>query len=695
VRFLGPFRLEAGAKATHAVDLPRYLGAVRVMVVAGERGAYGSTEKSVFVRQPLMLLPTMPRVMGPGEEVAVPVSVFASRPDIKEVALSIESDALFTPVGETSTRLKFSQPEEQVGMLRLKTANRIGKGHVKLIASAGEYHAESEIYIDVRSSNPPTTVAVTHLLQPGETWSTKVEPHGIEGTNTATLEVSSVPALDLQSRLGYLIQYPHGCLEQTTSSVFPQLYLSSLVKLEPARREQVEDNIRNGIERLRWFQLSSGGFSYWPGASGGFASGSLEGYALWATTYASHFLIEAEKAGYTLPPTMRSNFIRNLRNTAQQWTPQEAHSGGSTLDQAYRLYVLALAGQPEIGAMNRLREAAHLPSTERWILAATYQLAGLGELADSLVADTALEPDARYDSGPDYTFGSLLRDRAMILQSLIALGRVHASADLVKNISSGLSSGEWYSTQSVAYSLMAMAKLAAGAGKGSAFTFEQDWGGSTAGITSQAPVYQGPLPALLRSGKDLSIHNTSQRALFVAVATRGVPEAGADTAGASGLRLGVVYTDEAGNPLQPSHLGQGTDLIAHVSVRNDTSLRIDNIALTQIFPAGWEIHNDRLDGADAAGTRDEEPQRRRPLWMIPDGSRDATQATLDYTDIRDDRMMQYFGLRSGETIRFETRLNAAYRGRYYLPSVLVEAMYDTTKSARTSGQWTEVVGASH
>src|SRR6185437_2948221 len=114
-------------------------------------------------------------------------------------------------------------------------------------------------------------------------------------------------------------------------------------------------------------------------------------YALWATTYASHFLIEAEKAGYELPPTMRSNFIRNLRVTAQQWTPAGV-SGGSILDQAYRLYVLALAGQPDVGAMNRLREVAHLPETERWILAATYELAGLADLADSLVA--GLRPDA-------------------------------------------------------------------------------------------------------------------------------------------------------------------------------------------------------------------------------------------------------------------------------------------------------------
>ena len=167
-----------------------------------------------------------------------------------------------------------------------------------------------------------------------------------------------------------------------------------------------------------------------------------------------------------------------------------------------------------------------------------------------------------------------------------------------------------------------------------------------------------------------------------------------EDASASGLSLDVGYTDEAGNPIEVDRISQGTDLVAHVEVRNTSPLRIDNIALTQILPAGWEIHNDRLDNASAAGER-EPTVRPRGAWGIPDGSRDATQAHVDYTDIRDDRVLQYFGLRPGESIRFATRLNAAYLGRYYLPSVSVEAMYDATRNARSRGRWTEVVVPSH
>jgi uncharacterized protein YfaS (alpha-2-macroglobulin family) len=205
-------------------------------------------------------------------------------------------------------------------------------------------------------------------------------------------------------------------------------------------------------------------------------------------------------------------------------------------------------------------------------------------------------------------------------------------------------------------------------------------------------VNQTGIPNVPASGESVRIHNTSQRVLFVTLASRGVPAAGVEDTASSGLQLEVAYTDESGNPVEVDKVTQGTDLIAHVQVRNATTLRIDNVALTQIFPAGWEIHNDRMDNASTTGDRDT-ASRPRGFWEVPDGSRDATQVQVDYTDIRDDRILQYFGLRAGESIRFTTRLNAAYRGRYYLPSVIVEAMYDATKNAHTRGQWTEVAPA--
>jgi uncharacterized protein YfaS (alpha-2-macroglobulin family) len=687
VRFLGPVHLGSGAHDRQTIELPRYIGAVRVMLVAGEKGAYGLADKSVFVRQPLMLLPTMPRVVGPGEEVMVPVSIFVSDPSIKTVSLSIEPDSFFTPVGDRSTEVSFTRPEEKLGMLRLKAASRLGKSHVRVRVVSGPHHAESDIFIDVRSANPATTSWQTHALQPGESWSTQVAPHGLPGTNTASLEVSGLPALNLESRLGYLISYPHGCLEQTTSSAFAQLFLPRLVKLEAGRQHEIEDNVRQALEKLRWFQEGDGSFSYWPLGSGGFANTyASTPYAQWATIYATHFLIEAEKAGYTLPPSMKSNVLRFLRSRAQQWTVPRS---GTSLEQAYRLYVLALAGQPEVGAMNRMREAEHLGTTERWVLAAAYKLAGLGDLAASLSAGDPLAADARETANHmEETLGSPLRNRAMVLQSALVLNRTDSIQPLLKSVADDLASDGWYSTQTTAWSLLAVARLAGSQGDSSAFTFERTLGTKLDSLTAQFPVYQEQIATVPAAGEPLVVHNTSKRVLFVTVANRGVPEAGSEEAAASGLSLAVSYTDDAGSPLDPAQVKQGTDLIAHVTVKNETTLRVDNIALTEIFPAGWEIHNDRLDGESPSGQRDAEAPKS-PF----EATREATKAQVDYTDIRDDRVLQYFGLKAGEQIQFTTRLNAAYRGRYYLPSVLVEAMYDATRSAHSRGQWTEVVPA--
>ena len=680
---LGPFQLKAGETQTQAITLPRYIGAVRVMVVAGNNAstpaAFGSVEKSVFVRQPLMILPTMPRVVGPNEEITVPVSVFAMNDAVRDVTLTVTPDRMFQVVGDPSTRVTFTRIDEKLGLLKLKAGGRLGTSRVKFTAVSGSHRADSQIDIEVRSANPPSTRVQTHLLGDGESWTTQVAPHGLPGTNRVTLEVSALPPLNLENRLRYLIQYPHGCLEQTTSAAFPQLFLSSLVKLEDSRTKEIEDNIRGGIERLRFFQLANGGFSYWPGGSGGFAAGSLEGYAVYASTYASHFLVEAEKRGFTVPQSMRAGMIRNLRSTAQEWTA----SKGSTLDQAYRLYVLARAGQPEVGAMNRLRETRELDAVARWVLAAAYQLAGLQDAAKQLATGDPLA--VRDYRRTDYTFGSSLRDHALVLQALVQLGQLDKAEPLIRAISDELATENWYSTQSVAYSLLAMSQLA-GARTAGPFSFVQVVGGKETAVTARTPVHQATLAGFPDAGAPVTLRNTSGGPLFATLAVRGTPPPQVEQATASGLSLQVGYTDADGNPVDLAKLKQGSDLAVDLTVRNGTSVAIDNIALTQIVPSGWEIHNERLAGEGNA-TGEREPQARNRF----DGSLSQTARRADHVDIRDDRVLQYFSLRPGETIRFQTRVNAAYLGRYYLPGVLVEAMYDASKQAHTAGQWTEVV----
>lgn len=663
VTFLGPFELPASGRNEHQFDIPQYVGAVRVMVVAGSiRGAYGSTDKSVYVRKPLMLLPTLPRVIGPTEELKVPVSTFVMDPSIKDVTLTIEVDDHFEIIGDKTTSLSFETPEEKLGFFSLKAGRRLGTGTVRVTATSGRHHASAEISLEVRSANPATTRVIRTTIDPGASWNTTIEPHGMPGTNRVSLEVSALPPLDLERRVDYLIRYPHGCVEQTTSAAFAQLNLPLLTKLDDGRRAEVERNVQSGIERLRRFQVPNGGFVYWPG---GFWV--VDTRNNWSTNYVGHFLVEADRLGYYVPAAMLSDWVNHQKSAAHAWTGGSDHAA---LDQAYRLYTLALAGSAELGAMNRLRESSALPLVARWQLAAAYQLAGIRDAADELVAGQTT--DVTHDGKSDPTFGSTLRNQAIVLASLVSLDRNVDAEIVVRKLSRQLASDRWHSTQSVAYSLLALARFAGGAELRTP-SFELRLGnGAPTRVQLEAPIHSQPLTSVSDGGTTMIVNNTSDRPLYANVTIRGIPKPGAEQASASGLRLSARYQDLEGNRVDIRRAGQGLDFVAEVSVTNTSGAPLENLALTQILPSGWEILSTRLDEALAGNAK--------------------KMSASEYEDIRDDRVLRYFALKAGETKRFVTLVNAAYAGRYYLPSVSVEAMYDATKNARTEGLWVDVVG---
>lgn len=653
VKFLGPFKLEAGKSKSHEIKLPEYVGAVRVMVVAGKDSAYGFTDKSVRVRAALTMLPTVPRVLGPEEDVTIPVSLFAMEDSIKEVDLKIDADDHFEVLGENPVKIKFDKQGEKLGFIKLKVRPALGKGQLRFTASSGKYKTSAEVNIDVRSANPKTLRQISKTIKPGEEWSEHVIPHGLKNTNEVSIEVSAVPPINLERRLQYLIRYPHGCVEQVTSSVFPQLFLPNLITLDGKQKNSIEKNIHAAIDRLRGFQTANGGFMYWPG------NGQLNA---WATNYVGHFLLEADKRGYQVPHDILDSWANHQKSTATGWV---TGTGRSELDQAYRLYTLALAGKAELGAMNRLRESGNLNATARWQLASAYSLAGLNDVAQEMFADTSFDVDDYVTAGN--TFGSRLRDKAIILNSLVQLNQFEDAKEIADDISKALSADKWYSTQSVAYSLLAMSKFVGDDTVNSAFSFEQLVGsGAAIVVESKKPLYTHKLASFPLSGEKIKLKNTSERTLYANVLVEGMPKAGKERASSKGLSLAVRYSDMQGNNLNFSRLVQGTDFVAKVEIKNLTDDKLENIALTQIVPSGWEIHNQRMDDADSISE------------------------DMDYQDIRDDRVYTYFGLKAGEEKTFTLMLNATYLGKYYLPSVSAEAMYDATRQARTKGEWVEV-----
>ncbi len=339
------------------------------------------------------------------------------------------------------------------------------------------------------------------------------------GTNTTTLEVSSIPPVDFGRRLKYLLAYPHGCIEQTTSAAFPQLFLGELTELNNAARTKTENNVKAAIKRIQSFVLPSGGFAYWPN------SGEANP---WATSYAGHFLMEAESKGYGLPVNLKASWLRYQRKEARRWKMSGDKYRMDDLVQAYRLYTLALAGEPELGAMNRLREMETISIQARWRLAAAYALAGQAESANMLIAQGV--PEIPEYSGFNYSYGSRERDWAMILETLALLDKRSEGIFLARNISDQLRSRSWMSTQTTAYCLLAMSKFAGtdASSRELKFTYQLDNERKIIANT-KLPVVQVGLDTKTRSGGKIAIENKGEGVIFARLTMEGIPKAGEET----------------------------------------------------------------------------------------------------------------------------------------------------------------------
>ncbi|MFZ5564250.1 MAG: alpha-2-macroglobulin family protein, partial [Thermodesulfobacteriota bacterium] len=166
VRFLGPFDLGPGKTATHVIDIPQYIGAVRVMAVAGRKNAFGSAEKTVVVRKPLMLLGTLPRVLGPNEEVELPVSVFALEDHVKDVSVSVKTNDMLSVKGQSTKTLAFNQPGDDIIFFKIKVGDRQGVASVFIKAAAGGESAEQRVDLDIRMPGGPVVDVVQSSLSP-------------------------------------------------------------------------------------------------------------------------------------------------------------------------------------------------------------------------------------------------------------------------------------------------------------------------------------------------------------------------------------------------------------------------------------------------------------------------------------------------------------------------------------------------
>ncbi|WP_103865907.1 alpha-2-macroglobulin [Aquimarina sp. I32.4] len=652
VVYKGPFKLKKGETRAHKIKIPKYIGSVRTMIVASdaENGAYGSVDKTTPVRKPLMVLTSIPRKITPGEKVTIPVTVFAMENKVRNVAVTLKPNKGFVVHGDTQQKLSFPQPDEKMTYFEIEVLEGASMTDIEVIAKGGGEKASYKVPIDIVNPNPMTTEVKTIVLEPNSKQEVDFAAFGINGSNSATIEFSSLPAMNFESRLSYLIRYPHGCVEQTTSAAFPQLYLGDIFNLSSEKKQHIQKNIEAAIYRLKRFVQSNGGMSYWPGYSNSDD---------WGTTYAGHFLLEANKQGYMLPIGFKSSWVNYQQQQAKRW-----RKGGNDLAQAYRLYTLALAGSPDLSSMNRLRETTGLSNDAKLRLAAGYALVGQSTAANQLMNTVNIDFESKKND--HHTYGSTSRNRAMALETLVALDQKSKAQGVAVELAKELSSKNWMSTQTTSYALLAMAKYASYVGgKGVHVNYMLNGKSNTAN-TSKTLATSGDI-VILKENK-LVLQNNKDNTIFVQIATSGILPVGKEKVIQNKFKVIVDYKNREGKIINPVQLTQGTDFVAEVTITNTTGSKVKNIALTEIFPSGWEIVNTRFTDF---------------------GSFRANNVT--HTDIRDDRVNFYYNLKPHQSKTMTVLLNASYLGKYYLPGIQCEAMYDNSYLVRSSGKWVEVV----
>jgi len=653
-----PLTIKANSSEAISFTMPNYMGEVRVMVVAAGEKSYADFAKQIPVKQPLIILPTLPRVVRPSDTFAIPVSVFAIDSTIRNASVTVVSSGSIDVRGGTQ-RVRFDGPGEEDVTFTGVVGENIGVDSVTITAIAGDETTAVMIELPIISANPFYTEVTDTMALGGSTVTLPVEPFGYEGTNKAQLVISRAPDIQIQNRIAGLIRYPYGCIEQTTSALLPQLVLNDITALSAVRKEMITDNINDGIDRLRRFHSGSR-YLYWPRSR--WYSGR---HSAWGGLYAGHFLVLANKDGYSIPSHQMNHFRAFAKSEAGN-----SHNGDYRY-RTYALFLLALDGHPQLGKMNLLKEnyLNDLDPLSRDFLATAYHLAGRTDAATQVAqADVPLRDED--DRELMYTFASRRRDLALHVYLASLRGDQGTATSLIQTLGKQFRPGTWASTHETSIAILAFAQFYESFGRtGDAVEYKVDINGTTDEGTLHFPQKQFDITASLND--EISITSKGSSPLFVSVGISGTPKDNRIETESNGMLISRKFYTEDGVIISQDELEQGQPVWIEFKLQSEYREQLDGIALTMVLPAGWEIINQRFTG------------ERTPDWL-------SGTSSVDYCDIRDDRISWFFDLYQMRTMHFVVKVNPTFAGTYTLPPVVAETMYSPEYFARIAAGETTV-----
>ncbi len=654
-----PVALWSGIRTTNdngeaeiLLDVPEFNGELRLMAFVYKGDRFGSAERPMKVADPIVITPALPRFASANDTISMTLTAFNTTDKPAKLDFDIATTGGIVAVNKTPS-LELGANQEHYVNVTLRTTNQIGKATVNVKTSAFGETFTSTTDLPVRPISPYTSDAITGVVDGGGTASLDVQDVYLSYNRKSYLTMSPYPVANFAKELKYLIGYPHGCIEQTVSKAFPQIYLRDIATmLDPSILNSGSPTyfVNEAITKITAMQLPGGSFSYWP--NGGAAND-------WASVYATHFLLEAKKAGYAVPEnTLKSalnavaQVARTRKTVDQYWY---AIGQKTTIKRIadkgmiYALYVVALGGAPDKNVMNYFRtERSLLTNDTQYLLAGAFALSGDRKSFLELLPPEFITEDIKRQSGE--CFDSPIRANALILNVLLDtdLDSPHIPR-YMEYLSKSYRSYYWYSTQDNAFTLLAFGKAARMA---SAAKLE---GTVQVGASSYAYAGGNQKFDIDPFGKKVTISMRGTGRVYYSLVTEGIRTDGKVRIEDKNIQIRREFLNRNGGTVNLNAVKQN-DLIIVKLTLNSSVNHIENVAISDLLPAGFEIENPRIT-------------ENTNYQFINNAS------SPEYMDVRDDRINLYANL-SGRQEIFYYMVRAVTPGTFTYAPVVAEAMYD-------------------
>ena len=671
-------KTDAEGKAAYRFELPKFNGEVRIMAWSVSEKNFGSAEARTTIADKIVVDAGLPRFLAPGDSFRMPLSVYneTGRPG------SFTVEARCTgPISDPFTKEKFfvtnfdmAAGEQKKILLAMKAEDNAGKAVVVVKVSGNGEKGSFTEELAIRPEKTLRTTTASGRLSPGDKKSLTLPAAYIPYGQIVRLDASGSPVTAYLRTLEYLINYPHGCLEQTVSVLFPMLFLKDSGFLESrfnGKNEEALYFIQQGIEKLEAMQIADGRFVYWPGGN------NVNDYA---SLYASHFLIEAKTRGFNVADeTIKKIKMQiGMPKKNQGTLDRRAHNIPAGQRDVYRLYVQSLLGSADEESLNYLfsQEYKNLSAPDKMLLALTLQRIGKTEMAKQAVPAAVEYQSIRRLFGAN--FQSPIRTLAFELMCITEIFRNEAQIrKMLEDINKRMNSaGHFGSTQDNAWMLMAITAAAKYLeekiqGSGILYITENT---NTETIEKFSKAASASYENIRFNGQTITLSNGFTAGLYYTLTAEGTPSsafnAKDDIPLKDGLTIKRRYLTTAGTPADLNQIKQGDLLVAELTLGLKNLSACDNVALVDLLPAGLEIENPRLDNNRSREGLDFQPY----LSFAP-----------QYLDIRDDRIIMAAGAFSADNV-YSYTVRAVTAGEFVIPEAMAEAMYDPGIYARTTGE---------